>query len=85
MANKSLIDGAALVGASKQSTWGQAFQEGLNNSLAAGAQSRAIRQAKKAEINNKVANYIDTLNSEFDVTQLTPTQQSSVKNYLVEK
>ena len=85
MANKSLIDGAALVGASKHSTWGQAFQEGLNNSLAAGAQSRAIREAKKAQINSKVANYIDTLNSEFDVTQLTPTQQSSVKNYLVEQ
>lgn len=85
MANKSLIDGAALVGASKQSTWGQAFQQGLNNSLAVVAQSRAVQQAKKAQINNKVANYIDTLNSEFDVTQLTPTQQSSVKNYLVEQ
>ena len=85
MANKALIEGAALVGASKQSTWGRAFQEGLNTSLKAVAASRAVQMAKKAQINTKVANYIDTLNSEFDVTQLTPGQQSSVQNYLVEQ
>ncbi len=85
MADNALIKGAALVGVSKQSTWGDAFQKSLNSTLAVGAKQMAIRQAKKAAINNKVAGYIESLNSEFDVTQLDPTQQSAVTNYLVQQ
>lgn len=85
MADNALIKGAALVGASKQSTWGDAFQKSLASTMAVGAKQMAIKQAKKAAINNKVANYIESLNSEFDVTQLDPTQQSAVTNYLVQQ
>ena len=85
MADKSLIRGAALIGASKRSTWGEAMQEGLAQGFAAARIASQNRKAEKAAINSKVAGYIDSLNSNVDLTSLSASQQQAVANYLTEE
>ena len=82
--NQGLVKGAALVGQSKRSNWAEAMQQGLNSSLQAAAINRSKQIAKKQKINATVAGYIDGLNSEIDLTQLTGEQQGAVTNFLVE-
>ncbi len=82
--DQGLVKGAALLGASNQSSWGKAFQKGLDSSLQESAVNRARKLAQKQAINAKVGGYIDSLNSEIDLTQLTPEQNSAVTNFLVE-
>mgnify|MGYP003639799983 CR=1 FL=1 len=82
--NQGLVKGAALVGRSKQSNWAEAMQQGLNSSLQAAAINRSKQIAKKQKINSTVAGYIDSLNSEIDLTQLTEEQQGAITNFLVE-
>ena len=82
--DQGLVKGAALLGASNQSNWGQAFQEGLNASTSAAAISIAKQKAEKQRINTKVGGYIDNLNSEVDLTKLTAEQTKAVTNFLVE-
>jgi hypothetical protein len=82
--NQALVKGAAVLGASNQSSWGQSFQEGLNASLKSAAINIAKNKAEKQRINSKVGNYIDNLNSEVDLTQLTSSQTKAVTNFLVE-
>ena len=82
--NQGLVKGAALVGRSKQSNWAEAMQQGLNSSLQAAAINRSKQIAKKQKINSTVAGYIDSLNSEIDLTQLTGEQQGAITNFLVE-
>ena len=83
MANRSLIAGAGLLGASKKfnpigSTIAQSFVDAKGN-------TSALLRAKKAKINQRTASYIGALNSDVDVTQLDSSQQATVKNYLVEQ
>ena len=85
MADKSLIRGAALIGASKRSTWGEAMQKGLAQGFAAARIASQNRKAEKAAINSKVAGYIDSLNSNVDLTSLSASQQQAVANYLTEE
>ena len=82
--NQGLVKGAALLGASNQSSWGQAFQEGLNASISSAAIGIAKQKAEKQRINTKVGGYIDSLNSEVDLTKLTAEQTNAVTNFLVE-
>tara|TARA_B110000977_G_scaffold49687_1_gene67498 strand:- start:2901 stop:4304 length:1404 start_codon:yes stop_codon:yes gene_type:complete len=82
--DQGLVKGAAYLGASNQSSWGKAFQKGLDSSLQESAVNRARKLAQKQAINAKVGGYIDSLNSEIDLTQLTPEQNSAVTNFLVE-
>ena len=82
--NQGLVKGAALLGASNQSSWGQAFQEGLNASISSAAIGIAKQKAEKQRINTKVGGYIDNLNSEVDLTKLTAEQTNAVTNFLVE-
>ena len=82
MADKNLIQGAINLGESKRQTWGAALQKGLAEGFAIEAAALQIRKAKKAQINQKVAGYIDSLNSNVDLTSLTEEQQASVTNYL---
>ena len=82
--DQGLVKGAALLGASNQSNWGQAFQEGLNASTSAAAINIAKQKAEKQRINTKVGGYIDNLNSEVDLTKLTAEQTKAVTNFLVE-
>jgi len=80
----NLVKGAALLGESKRSTYLNAMQKSLQAGSQAAAIGRARREAEKQQINTKVGNYIDNLNSEVDLTQLTSTQQLAVTNFLVE-
>lgn len=80
----NLVKGAALLGESKRSTYLNAMQKSLQVGSQAAAIGRARREAEKQQINTKVGNYIDNLNSEVDLTQLTATQQLAVTNFLVE-
>lgn len=83
MADKNLIDGAALIGASKKfNNWGAMVTPGL---VEMDKQIAAVSRNRKAAINQRTATYINNLNSEMDVTQLDPSQQSAVKNYLVQQ
>ena len=47
MADKSLIRGAALIGESKRSTWGQAMQKGLAQGFAAARIASQNRKQKR--------------------------------------
>ena len=85
MADKNLIRGAALVGASKRTNWAESFQKGLNNSLAAYEVNKRRKKAAKDTINAKTASYINSLNSEIDLSELTGEQQGAITNYLVKK
>jgi len=82
--DQGLVKGAAYLGASNQSNWGEAFQKGLGSSLQESAINRARKVAQKQAINAKVGGYIDNLNSEIDLTKLTPEQNNAVTNFLVE-
>ncbi len=82
--NKGLIAGEAKLGQSNQQNWAQSFQEGLSSGLQAGAITKARNIAEKKAINNKVGTYINRLNSDIDLTELTSSQQNAVSNYLVE-
>jgi len=82
--NQGLVKGAALVGQSKISSWGEAMQGGLDRGFQAAAINTAKQLAKKQKINAEVSGYIDNLNSDLDLTQLTAGQQGAITNFLVE-
>ena len=82
--NRGLVAGEAKLGQSNQQNWAQSFQEGLSSGLQAGAIIKARNIAEKKAINNKVGNYINSLNSDIDLTELTSSQQDVVSNYLVD-
>ena len=83
--NKELVQGNLIANAPPAKTWDDNLTEGF----AAGyANHKLIMQeakAKKDAINSKVAGYIDALDTNVDVTDLTPTQQNSITNYLVKQ
>ncbi len=83
--NKQLVAGEALVRQSSQPTWNQAFQKGLDNSLNQLYKIQAVRKAEKKAINAKVSGYINQLNSDIDLTNLTESQQQAVTNFLVQE
>jgi plasmid maintenance system antidote protein VapI len=83
--NKGLVAGEAFVRQSSQPTWNQAFTEKLNTSLSQVAQLNAIKKAERMAANAKVSTYINQLNSDIDLTNLTDSQQQAVTNYLVEE
>ena len=85
MADKNLIQGAINLGESKRSTWGAALQASAARSFMIEAQATAVKKAEKAVINQRVAGYIDSLNSNVDLTSLTQEQQASVTNYLTKE
>lgn len=82
--NQQLVRGQALVNQSKVNNWQESFQEGLSDSLKAGAIIAANAKAEKNAINSKVANYINQLNSDIDLTELNESQTNAMKNYLVQ-
>ena len=82
--DQGLVRGEALIGQSKQQNWAKSFQEGFEGVLQEAAVNRAKDLAEKKTINNKVGNYINQLNSDLDLTELMPSQNKAVKDYLVE-
>ncbi len=82
--DQGLVRGEALIGQSKQQNWAKSFQEGFEGVLQEVAVNRAKDLAEKKAINNRVGNYINQLNSDLDLTELMPSQNKAVKDYLVE-
>jgi len=62
---------------------GNVVQQGVLESVNLIRQDVARQTAKKNAANQKVASYINQLNSDVDLTSLTETQQQSVNNFLV--
>jgi len=62
---------------------GNVVQQGMLESVNLIRQDVARQTAKKNAANQKVASYINQLNSDVDLTSLTETQQQSVNNFLV--
>ena len=62
---------------------GNVIQKGMLESVNLIRQDVARQTAKKNAANQKVASYINQLNSDVDLTSLTETQQQSVNNFLV--
>lgn len=85
MADRNLIAGAALVGQSRRNDWAQAFQEGMDVSMKGLALQQARKRTAKQAINSKTASYINSLNSNVDLSELTSDQQNAVTNYLVKQ
>ena len=83
MADRNLIRGAQTLGLSKISGANQAFQTSLQNSMAEYYKIAAVRKAEKKAIDAQTAAYINTLNTEMDVSQLNANQSMAVKNYLL--
>lgn len=83
--NEQLVKGEAFVRKTAQPTWNKAFQEGLDASMKNIASINAAKKQEKARANSKVANYINQLNSDIDLTSLTDSQQKAVTNYLVDE
>jgi lysyl-tRNA synthetase class II len=81
--SQQLIKGEAFARQSAQPTWNKAFQERFSAGMQNIAKINAIKKAEKTAASNKVANYINQLNSDIDLTQLTGPQQNSVTNFLV--
>ena len=81
--DQGLVRGEALIGQSKQQNLAKSFQEGFEGVLQEVAVNRAKDLAEKKAINNRVGNYINQLNSDIDLTELMPSQNKAVKDYLV--
>ena len=62
---------------------GNVIQQGMLESVNLIRQDVARQTAKKNAANQKVASYINQLNSDVDLTSLTETQQQSINNFLV--
>ena len=83
--NKQLVAGEAFVRQSSQPTWNKALTTGLNNSLSELYKRNAVKKAERQAANARVSGYINQLNSDIDLTNLTDGQQKAVTNYLVEE
>lgn len=83
--NKQLVQGSALVSAPPAKTWDESLQEGFAEGFVNTKLLMQQAQAKKNAINAKTAGYIDALDTNVDITELTSTQQQAITNYLVEQ
>mgnify|MGYP006247365013 CR=1 FL=1 len=83
--NKELVQGDLIANAPPEKTGVDNLNEGFKAGYANYKLIMAEAKAKKDAINTKVAGYIDALDTNVDVTDLTPTQQNSVTNYLVKQ
>lgn len=84
MADRSLILGAAALGKSQGfQDFGPMVAERINAGMKMGALVGAQKRAQKNAIKAKVAGYIDQLDNNVDISELTPSQQGAVTNFLV--
>lgn len=85
MAIQALIDGQRNVGLSKRTNWAAAAQAGLNQADAIADVNRRKRKQAQQAIKNKTESYINSLNSNVDLSELTSDQQGAITNFLVKK
>lgn len=80
--NINLVKGEAAVRRSAQPTWGATVDKVAQGIQAESARVIAEDKANKKAVRGRVAGYINNLNSNLDLTELTPEQTSSVTNFL---
>lgn len=83
--NSQLVKGEALIAASKQQGWVDAFNKNFSAVSNEIAQRRKINAIKKERAAAKTASYIESLNSDVDISNLNENQQKSISNFLTKK
>mgnify|MGYP003675031820 FL=1 len=83
--NRDLVKGAIALSTPTQPTWNESLVAGMEKGQEALEISRNNDKIERKAINQKVAGYIDALDTNVDITELTGTQQKAVTNYLVKQ
>ena len=83
--NRNLVKGATVLSTPTQPTWDDSFMADFNKGQEGFKIAQQYAKGQKDAINQKVAGYIDSLDTNVDVTELTDTQQKAVTNYLVKQ
>ena len=83
--NRNLVKGATALSTPTQPTWDDSFMADFNKGQEGFKISQQYAKGQRDAINQKVAGYIDSLDTNVDVTELTGDQQKAVTNYLVKQ
>ena len=83
--NINLVKGNTALSTPTQPTWDESLVAGMEKGQEALEISRNNDKIERKAINQKVAGYIDALDTNVDITELTETQQKAVTNYLVKQ
>ena len=83
--NRDLVKGAIALSTPTQPTWNESLVAGMEKGQEALEISRNNDKIERKAINQKVSGYIDALDTNVDITELTGTQQKAVTNYLVKQ
>lgn len=67
----------------RRPTWDESLLGGLTGALASAKAAMDYEKQQKSIINNRVAKYIDALDTNVDISALTPNQQKSITDFLV--
>jgi hypothetical protein len=83
--NKQLVKGAAIANASEGFVnYGSAIGQSIGSSSEGIIKAMQAKKAQKRAANARTASYIDQLNSDVDLTNLTESQQQNINSFLVE-
>lgn len=83
--NKNLVKGHIALSTPTQPTWDNSFSAGFDKVNKGFQEAQQYAKSERKAINQKVAGYIDALDTNVDITELTETQQNAVTNYLVKQ
>ena len=83
--NINLVKGAKALSTPTQPTWDESFSAGLEKGYKGFQEAQQYAKSERNAINQKVAGYIDALDTNVDITELTGTQQKAITNYLVKQ
>jgi hypothetical protein len=83
--NINLVKGNTALSTPTQPTWDESLVAGMEKGQEALEISRNNDKIERKAINQKVSGYIDALDTNVDITELTETQQKAVTNYLVKQ
>tara|TARA_B110000090_G_scaffold27465_1_gene28352 strand:+ start:3781 stop:5187 length:1407 start_codon:yes stop_codon:yes gene_type:complete len=83
--NINLVKGAKALSTPTQPTWDESFSAGLEQGNKVFQEAQQYAKSERNAINQKVAGYIDALDTNVDITELTGTQQKAITNYLVKQ
>lgn len=83
--NRNLVKGAEALSTPTQPAWNDSLVAGYMEGDKISKIAQQYARVKKDAINQKVAGYIDSLDTNVDVTELTEDQQKAVTTYLVDQ
>ena len=65
----------------RRPTWDDSLLGGFTGALASAKAAMDYEKQQKSIINNRVAKYIDALDTNVDISALTPNQQKSISDF----